>query len=88
MTRISCSQHDCTVCQRTTAQCGGMLFRYVYGQSTARCLGLSAYLYRCQTCPQAFCEDCLPESDIDAVGDVLPELLVNSLSSRLPSVVG
>ncbi|KIM89720.1 hypothetical protein PILCRDRAFT_812522 [Piloderma croceum F 1598] len=54
MSRISCSQHDCTVCKRTTAQCGGMLFR-------------------CQTCPQAFCEDCLPEGDIDAVGDVLPE---------------
>ncbi|KAF8554251.1 hypothetical protein OG21DRAFT_1497134 [Imleria badia] len=30
-------------------------------------------LFRCQTCPQAFCEDCLPQGDIDAVGDVLPE---------------
>jgi hypothetical protein len=31
---------------------------------------------RCQTCPQAFCEDCLPEDDIDAIGETLPELLV------------
>ncbi|KIJ13016.1 hypothetical protein PAXINDRAFT_163783 [Paxillus involutus ATCC 200175] len=30
-------------------------------------------LFRCQTCAQAFCEDCLPDGDIDAVGDVLPE---------------
>ncbi|KAF8126339.1 P-loop containing nucleoside triphosphate hydrolase protein [Boletus edulis] len=30
-------------------------------------------LFRCQTCPQAFCEDCLPQGDIDAVGEVLPE---------------
>ncbi|KAF9219876.1 hypothetical protein BS17DRAFT_371007 [Gyrodon lividus] len=30
-------------------------------------------LFRCQTCTQAFCEDCLPDGDIDAVGDVLPE---------------
>lgn len=34
--------------------------------------------YRCQTCPQAFCEDCLPEDDIDAIGDTLPELFVVS----------
>ncbi|KAF9241300.1 P-loop containing nucleoside triphosphate hydrolase protein [Melanogaster broomeanus] len=27
----------------------------------------------CQTCTQAFCEDCLPDGDIDAIGDVLPE---------------
>ncbi|KAF8838568.1 hypothetical protein BDN67DRAFT_73595 [Paxillus ammoniavirescens] len=30
-------------------------------------------LFRCQTCTQAFCEDCLPDGDIDAVGDILPE---------------
>ncbi|KAF9468349.1 P-loop containing nucleoside triphosphate hydrolase protein [Collybia nuda] len=30
-------------------------------------------LFRCRTCPEAFCEDCLPPGDIDAVGDVLPE---------------
>jgi len=33
----------------------------------------------CQTCPKAFCEDCLPEGDLDAVGDVLPELYVDML---------
>jgi len=33
----------------------------------------------CQTCPQAFCEDCLPEDDIDAIGDTLPELFVTSI---------
>lgn len=33
-------------------------------------------LFRCQTCPRALCEDCLPESDIDAVGNTLPELCV------------
>ncbi|KAF8961860.1 P-loop containing nucleoside triphosphate hydrolase protein [Flammula alnicola] len=51
---ITCSQHACTSCHRTTTASGGMLFR-------------------CRTCPQAFCEDCLPPGDIDAVGDVLPE---------------
>jgi hypothetical protein len=35
MSRILCSQHDCTVCKRTTAQCGGMLFRYVIGSLCA-----------------------------------------------------
>ncbi|KAF7979907.1 hypothetical protein HWV62_40302 [Athelia sp. TMB] len=32
--------------------------------------------HRCQTCPQAFCEDCLPDGEIDAIGDVLPEFAV------------
>lgn len=31
---------------------------------------------RCQTCPQAFCEDCLHPGPLDAVGDNLPELYV------------
>jgi len=31
---------------------------------------------RCQTCPHAFCEDCLPEGDIDAVGPDLPEFVI------------
>ncbi|PCH42878.1 hypothetical protein WOLCODRAFT_90021 [Wolfiporia cocos MD-104 SS10] len=51
---ISCSQHKCVSCKRSTSDAGGMLFR-------------------CRTCPQAFCEDCLPEGDIDAIGDELPE---------------
>lgn len=41
---------------------------------------------RCQTCPQAFCEDCLPEDDIDAIGDTLPELCV--VSVEYSTVVG
>ncbi|KAH7927010.1 hypothetical protein BV22DRAFT_1007877 [Leucogyrophana mollusca] len=53
-----CSQHNCTTCNRTTAEAGGMLFRLV------------------NTCPQAFCEDCMPGGEIDAIGDVLPEFVV------------
>lgn len=75
---VPCSQHNCVECNRNTAQSGGMLFRYVSGKGT---LVISALFgarppNRCQTCPQAFCEDCLPQGDIDAVGDVLPELYV------------
>ncbi|KAH9924947.1 P-loop containing nucleoside triphosphate hydrolase protein [Amylocystis lapponica] len=55
--QVSCSQHNCVSCGRTTGDAGGMLFR-------------------CQTCPQSFCEDCLPEGEIDAVGEVLPEFLL------------
>jgi len=43
------------------------------GRTTAQSGGM---LFRCQTCPDAFCEDCLPEGEMDAVGDVLPEFLV------------
>lgn len=54
---VFCPQHKCSVCDRSTAEAGGMLFR-------------------CQTCPQAFCEDCMPQGDIDAVGEVLPEFVL------------
>lgn len=37
--------------------------------------------YRCQTCPNAFCEDCLPPGEIDAIGDTLPELYVHTIDS-------
>ncbi|PFH46225.1 hypothetical protein AMATHDRAFT_70336 [Amanita thiersii Skay4041] len=30
-------------------------------------------LFRCQTCHQAFCEDCLPFDDIEPLGESLPE---------------
>ncbi|THH16507.1 hypothetical protein EW146_g4141 [Bondarzewia mesenterica] len=30
-------------------------------------------LFKCRTCPNAFCEDCLPSGDIEAIGEVLPE---------------
>ncbi|KZT67879.1 hypothetical protein DAEQUDRAFT_766836 [Daedalea quercina L-15889] len=53
---VSCAQHKCANCGRSTSDAGGMLFR-------------------CRTCPEAFCEDCLPDGDIDAIGDELPELL-------------
>lgn len=71
---MMCSQHKCHLCFRTTGDAGGMLFRYVFLCLEASGVGVD--LYRCQTCPQAFCEDCLPEDDIDAVGDTLPELFV------------
>ncbi|EIW74988.1 hypothetical protein CONPUDRAFT_169853 [Coniophora puteana RWD-64-598 SS2] len=40
-------------------------------------------LFRCQTCPQAFCEDCLPEGELDAVGDTLPEFLALGFGTRM-----
>ncbi|KAF8884532.1 P-loop containing nucleoside triphosphate hydrolase protein [Infundibulicybe gibba] len=52
---VSCEQHSCAICFRSTSDAGGMLFR-------------------CRTCPQAFCEDCLPPGELDAIGDSLPEL--------------
>jgi len=35
--------------------------------------GSCVLYFKCRTRPQAFCEDCLPPGDIDAVGDVLLE---------------
>ncbi|KAI0086882.1 SNF2 family N-terminal domain-containing protein [Irpex rosettiformis] len=43
------------------------------GRKTADAGGM---LFRCRTCPQAYCEDCLPQGDIHAIGDTLPEMLV------------
>ncbi|GAA5946579.1 hypothetical protein JCM3765_000305 [Sporobolomyces pararoseus] len=43
------------------------------GRTTAEAGGL---LFRCQLCPIAYCEDCLPPGDLDSVGDVLPEFLI------------
>lgn len=72
-----CSQHSCVMCQRNTGDAGGMLFRCVLPYLGAS--GIGADSCRCQTCPQAFCEDCLPEDDIDAIGDTIPELSVTSI---------
>ncbi|BGP46565.1 hypothetical protein JCM10450v2_002412 [Rhodotorula kratochvilovae] len=58
-----CPQHRCTLCDRTTASAGGLLFR-------------------CQTCPTAFCEDCLPPSGFTALGDELPEFLLLGFGKR------
>ncbi|KAH9457613.1 hypothetical protein Pst134EB_009928 [Puccinia striiformis f. sp. tritici] len=33
-------------------------------------------LYRCQTCPDAYCEDCLPNENFYSMGDTLPEFLL------------
>lgn len=51
----------------------------ICSRSTQEAGGL---LFRCQRCPQAFCEDCLPTDDIEAVGDVLPEFLVLGMGKR------
>lgn len=79
---MTCSQHKCHSCLRTTGDAGGMLFRYFF-----LCVNASERFVdprRCQTCPQAFCEDCLPEDDIDAIGDTLPELSVASVTHFQP----
>ncbi|KAG0142765.1 hypothetical protein CROQUDRAFT_662086 [Cronartium quercuum f. sp. fusiforme G11] len=54
---FACTQHTCAICERSTVDAGGML-------------------YRCQTCKDAYCEDCLPEEDFWPVGEVLPEFLL------------
>lgn len=79
---MTCSQHKCHLCFRTTGDAGGMLFRYVFLfiDISESCIDP----HRCQTCPQAFCEDCLPEDDIDAIGDTLPELSVASIIHSQP----
>lgn len=55
-----------------------MLFRFVEYHSQIDSIDCRHSSHRCQTCEQAFCEDCLPSDDIDAIGDVLPELCVLS----------
>lgn len=81
----SCDQHACWDCLRGTQDAGGMLFRSVRRPERLRMtfnlkLFLPSFLPRCQTCPRAFCEDCMPE-DIDPIGDILPELYVSFYSS-------
>ncbi|EKM52129.1 uncharacterized protein PHACADRAFT_262623, partial [Phanerochaete carnosa HHB-10118-sp] len=41
-------------------------------------------LFRCQTCTNAFCEDCLPPGEIGAVGDTLPEFVLRGFE-EMPS---
>ncbi|KAI5475975.1 hypothetical protein MNV49_000534 [Pseudohyphozyma bogoriensis] len=50
------------VCERNTAEAGGMLFR-------------------CQTCPDSFCEDDLPDH-FDAVGPKIPEFLLLGFDAK------
>ncbi|KAF4588526.1 hypothetical protein EYR40_010078 [Pleurotus pulmonarius] len=37
-------------------------------------------LFRCRTCADAYCEDCLPEDEILAIGDTLPEFEILNCS--------
>lgn len=78
MGSIHCSQHYCAECNRSTADAGGMLFRCVFSLTSRRRLNFARR--SCQTCPSAFCEDCLPPGDIDAVGPTIPELYASLLS--------
>ncbi|KIY45888.1 hypothetical protein FISHEDRAFT_48182 [Fistulina hepatica ATCC 64428] len=40
-------------------------------------------LFRCRTCPQTFCEDCLPNDGWEAVGDNIPEFVVLGYQSKV-----
>ena len=44
-----CPHHRCTICNRSTAAAGGLLFR-------------------CIACVTAYCEDCLPQDEIESIG--------------------
>ncbi|KAJ7757542.1 P-loop containing nucleoside triphosphate hydrolase protein [Mycena metata] len=39
-------------------------------------------LLRCQTCPQAFCTDCVCWEDIKLVGDVIPEFVLRKFGKK------
>ncbi|KAJ7762395.1 P-loop containing nucleoside triphosphate hydrolase protein [Mycena maculata] len=39
-------------------------------------------LLRCQTCPQAFCSDCVPWDDITMVGDTIPEFVLRKYGKK------
>ncbi|KAI0344484.1 hypothetical protein BDW22DRAFT_1412345 [Trametopsis cervina] len=52
------------------------------GRSTVDSGGM---LFRCRTCPSAYCEDCLPPGETHAIGDTIPEMLVLGFG-QTPSV--
>ncbi|KAM6491144.1 SNF2 family N-terminal domain containing protein [Amanita muscaria] len=77
----------CDVCPRVFhASCYGITKRTIAFSARITCSQHSCavcerktsdaggLLFRCQTCHQAFCEDCLPFDDIEPVGETLPEL--------------
>jgi SWI/SNF-related matrix-associated actin-dependent regulator of chromatin subfamily A member 5 len=79
-----CPQHNCYECGRSTAESGGLLFRYVL-DIYASCSTQGKILIArssisspssCQICPLAFCEDCLPPGDLESVGETIPEFLL------------
>ncbi|KAJ7146309.1 P-loop containing nucleoside triphosphate hydrolase protein [Mycena epipterygia] len=39
-------------------------------------------LLRCQTCPQAFCSDCVPWDDVRMVGDTIPEFVLRKYGKK------
>ncbi|KAJ7157151.1 P-loop containing nucleoside triphosphate hydrolase protein [Mycena filopes] len=39
-------------------------------------------LLRCQTCPQAYCTDCVPWDDIKFVGDSIPEFVIRKFGKK------
>ncbi|KAJ7110364.1 P-loop containing nucleoside triphosphate hydrolase protein [Mycena crocata] len=48
-------------------------------RSTSAAGGL---ILRCQTCPQAFCSDCISWDDIKMVGDTIPEFVLRNFGKR------
>lgn len=79
----------CTWCPRVFhAKCHGLSRRDVAHMVSASCsqhkcahctratADAGGMLLRCRTCPQAFCEDCLPDEKFEPIGDELPEYLL------------
>ncbi|KAF5367362.1 hypothetical protein D9615_010278 [Tricholomella constricta] len=78
----------CYSCPRVFhAKCGGLTKAEVHRPMVTctqhKCANCSrntsdagGMLFRCRTCPQAFCEDCLPSGELDAIGESLPEFLL------------
>ncbi|TFK65861.1 hypothetical protein BDN72DRAFT_800724 [Pluteus cervinus] len=76
----------CTYCPRVFhAKCRGISAAFVTKSPSLTCSQhacttcfrntqeAGGMLFRCRTCPSAFCEDCLPSGELDAVGDSVPE---------------
>lgn len=69
-----CSQHACGECGRNTMDAGGMLFRYACIYYEHKLKPTIGFDYRCRTCPEAFCTDCLDDDKFDPIGETIPEL--------------
>ncbi|BGP01284.1 hypothetical protein NBRC10513v2_002236 [Rhodotorula toruloides] len=86
----------CSGCPRAyhAGDCSGMSKRdlaatvqyYCQQHTCSVCLrntqAAGGLLFRCQTCPAAFCEDDLPTTDLEVVGEVLPEFLLLGYGKR------
>ncbi|KAI0312359.1 P-loop containing nucleoside triphosphate hydrolase protein [Amylostereum chailletii] len=42
-------------------------------------------LFRCQTCPDAYCEDCLPEDTFSPIGETIPTFLIRGYGVKSSS---